>query len=599
MNAHRYDNLVGQDNVFGHTLELLSRHAAEDAAGAVHLDIACGFGRIAEPLVERFGVEYVGVDLDPEGLESLRGRGFEAHLTDLSGADAGEILTTVLDGRRLASISFLDGLEHLTDGSHVLQAVGALLAEHRGVAVFSVPNVTHVDVGIKALLGDWHYTDSGLLDATHFQLYSERSLTLAMRRAGLNRIDAYDVVLASSDQHFPLDHLGLAESTTINRWLRRTRRAADEHGITNQFVWAVTAVPPRAEVEIVRPEAEFFLSVVMRTQGRRSQELREALLCLAGQLNTDFEVLIVAHKTSVAEQIAIERVIEDQPPSLRHRIRLLVLDNGRRAAPLNLALREARGRYLGIFDDDDIVLGNWVDEFARAECTNRGRILRAVSLCQDVTHSEVRAIAGVRGLDSPKRVFTRRFSLTEHLALNQSPTLSWVFPRSLFLDFGLSFDESMTTTEDWEFLLRAAEIAGVTDIDRVVAIYQWWKDRETSKTLHSQEEWLANQREVERRIDAEPLLLPAGETRKLRKELLRLKELERIHKAQLKQISRSARRIAFLELKITRLRTKKERATRLARQERRRRLRLARELTDSRARPSRAFLARVRRKFRS
>ena len=116
----------------------------------------------------------------------------------------------------------------------------------------------------------------------------------------------------------------------------------------------------------------------------------------------------------------------------------------------------------------------------------------------------------------------------------------------------------MTTTEDWEFLLRAAEIAGVTDIDSVVAIYQWWKDRETSKTLHSQDEWLANQREVERRIDAEPLLLPAGEPRKLRKELLRLKELERIHKAQLKQISRSARRIAFLEGRVHRQKEKRE-----------------------------------------
>ncbi len=396
---------------------------------------------------------------------------------------------------------------------------GALLAEHRGVAVFSVPNVTHVDVGVKTLLGDWHYTESGLLDDTHYQLYSERSLLLAMRRAGLARVDAFDVVLASSDQHFPHDHVGLAEGTTINHWLRRTRRAIDEHGITNQFVWAVTAVPPRVEVESTRPDAEFFLSVVMRTQGRRSQELREALLCLSGQVNTDFEVLVVAHKTTVEEQIAIERVIEDQPPSLRGRIRLLVLDHGRRAAPLNLALKEARGRYLGIFDDDDIVLGNWVDEFARAESSNRGRILRAVSLCQDVTHSEVRAIAGVRGLESPKRVFTLRFSLTQHLSLNQSPSLSWVFPRSVYLDFGLSFDESMTTTEDWEFLLRAAEIAGVTDIEHVVAIYQWWRDRETSKTLHSHDEWLANQHEVERRIDAEPFLLPAGETRATRTDL--------------------------------------------------------------------------------
>lgn len=598
MSEHRYDNLVGQDNVFGHTLELLSRHVGVGSAGGVHLDIACGFGRIAEPLVERFGVEYVGVDLDPAGLANLRERGFEGHLADLSTSEAGDILAKILDGRRLVSISFLDGLEHLVDGGHALGAVGEMLAEHRAVAVFSVPNVTHVDVGIKTLLGDWHYTESGLLDATHYQLYSERSLALAMRRAGLKKIDEHNVVLARSDQHFPQDHLGLSESSTFNQWLRGVRQQAEPHGITNQFVWAVTAVPGHPDDEAVRTPSDLFLSVVMRTQGRRAQELREALLCLSGQLNTDFEVLIVAHKTTVPEQMAVERVIEDQPPSLRERIRLFVLDNGQRAAPLNLALREARGRYVGIFDDDDVVLGNWVDEFARAERSNRGRILRAVSLCQDVTHSEVRAIAGVRGLDRPKKIFTQQFSLTEHLAANQSPTLSWVFPRSLFLDFGLTFEESMTTTEDWEFLLRAAEIAGVTDIAQVVAIYQWWKDRETSKTLHSHDEWLANQNEVERRIDSEPFLLPAGETRKLRRDLLRLKELERITKAQERQIAKSARRIGFLEAKISRVRGKHEVASKKLRIERRRSTRLVREVRGLREQVRPSFLARVRNKLR-
>lgn len=201
-------------------------------------------------------------------------------------------------------------------------------------------------------------------------------------------------------------------------------------------------------------------------------------------------------------------------------------------------------------------------------------------------------------MDAPKRIHSLDFSLTEHLYANQSPTLSWVFPRSLHLDFGLGFDESMTTTEDWEFLLRAAEIAGVTDIAQSVAVYQWWKDRESSKTLHVEDEWLANQREVERRIDAEPLLLPAGETRRLRRDLLRLRELERITKAQERSLTRSARRISFLEGKITRIRAKKERAARNVRKERRRRVRLSRQLkrANELARPS--FLGRARAKLR-
>ncbi|QWZ07220.1 methyltransferase domain-containing protein [Nocardioides panacis] len=577
MSDHKYDNEVQADNKFGHTLELLARHMPEDAAGGVHLDIACGFGHIAEPLVDAHGVHYVGIDVDEAGLADLRARGLEGHAADLSTDDATDALLKILDGRRLVSVTFLDGLEHLTDGSHALAAVGQLVSQERAVAVFSVPNVTHVDVAIKNLLGQWTYTEAGLLDATHYQLWSAGSLEAALRRAGLQKVDTYDVELARSDQHFPTDHVGLSESTTIGEWVRSVRRRADPHAITNQFVWAVTSVPPRSDSTDVRQVSDTFLSVIMRTQGRRPQELREALLCLAGQSNEDFEVVLVAHKTSLEEQKTVEQVIADQPPGLRSRIRLLLLDHGRRSSPLNLALAEARGRYVGIFDDDDIVMGHWVESFAAAERQTPGRILRGVTLRQDVAVAHVRALPGVRAVSSPDSIYTQDFSLTEHLAANQSPPIGWVFPRSLYLDFGIKFEESMTTTEDWEFLLRAAEIAGVADIPRVLAIYHIWRDRESSRTLHPQDEWLQNQQEIERRIDSQPFLLPAGETRKLRRELLRLRALETQTAQQQRTLAQRDRRIAQLEDRVKGLRERQAKVRGQLQRERRRRARLARQ----------------------
>jgi SAM-dependent methyltransferase len=595
MNNHRYDNVVGLNNVYDHTLELLRRNLGEGEAtdGGVHLDIACGFGRIAESVSEQFGVEYVGVDVEDAGLDNLRSRGFEAHQADLSDDGAKEALLKVLDGRRLVSLTCLDGLEHMVEGRHLLDAVGDLLAEHRAVAVFSVPNVSHLDVSIKNLLGNWQYTPTGLLDSTHFQLYTARSLELALGRSGLRRIDSFDVVLAESDQHFPSDHTALSPQTAVYQWLRKIRDRAEPHGLTNQFVWAVTAVPPQGHSAGSDGSSEPFLSVIMRTQGRRPQELREAMLCLAGQTNADFEVIVVAHKTTIEEQKAVERVIEDQPQSIRDRIRLFVLDVGRRAAPLNLGLKHARGRYVGIFDDDDLVLGNWVQSFASAEPNAGGRLIRAVSLCQDVRHYEVRGVIGVRGEGSPKRIHNLEFLLSEHLYANQSPTLGWVFPRSLNEHLGLVFDESMTTTEDWEFLLQAAELAGVLDVPRAVAIYQWWIDRESSKTLHKQEEWAANQREVERRVDAQPLLLPAGESRALRRDQLRLKELERLTKMQERQLGKAARRISVLERRNTKL--KRQRDLALARWRRQQHRRRAQQGATPGRRMSRPFAASVRR----
>lgn len=539
---------VQPDNKLGHAMRLLEAHLpTERGDDGVHLDLACGSGALAEPLGEWLGLRYVGVDIDGDALAALRERGLEAHAVDLAAPDVAERLRAVLDGRRLVSVTFLDGLQHLSDGSHVLHALGELLAEHRALAVASVPNVTHLDVGLKAVLGTWDYTEAGLLDARHLHLFSERGLSAALRAAGLAPIGREDVVLARSDQHFPRDHVGISEATTFSRYLRGVRHDAEPTGLVNQFVWALTAAPPQPAPRWVEPasqETETFLSVVMRTQGRRIQELREALLCLAAQSSQDFEVLVVAHKTNAEEQKAVEVVIDDQPPSLRERIRLVLLDRGQRSAPINAGIEAARGRYVAIFDDDDVVMGDWVKEFRDAEREHGGRILRTIALKQGASVDSVRGLPGIRSTTAPEKAYDSDFSLAGHLVANQSPPIGWIFPRSLHTHFGLEYDDSMTTTEDWEFLLRAAQLAGVTDIARGTAIYRWWETRESSRTAHPVDEWAQNQREIERRIDSRPFLLPAGESRQLRADLLELKELR-------KRTKRMQRRITQLERKST------------------------------------------------
>lgn len=526
MSEHKYDNEVGPYNAYGRCLELLSRNVAPSEG--VHLDLACGLGPIATHVVASHGVHYVGVDFDSESVERLRGRGFEAHQLDLNAADVGDSLRTVLDGRPLASISMLDGLEHLVAGDNVLRAISSLLAEHRTVCILSVPNVTHVDVAVKALLGEWTYTASGLLDETHYRLFSGRSLEETLRGCGLARIDEADVVLAESDQHFPADHGALSASTPIGSYLRNLRGSVEPHGLTNQFVWAVTPAPERP---VPAPEEDApFLSVLMRTQGRRTHELREVLLCLSAQSFTDFEVVLTAHKVDVEQQIAVERIIADQPADLRGRIRLLLLDTGGRAAPLNHSLRHARGSYCVILDDDDLVLEHWAATFHAHAAAAPGRIVRSLAVAQETVRAEVQGLGVTRAVGPPEARFATEFSLLQHLTANQSPAHTWAFPRSMHRDFAMEFDESMSTTEDWEFLLRAVSLVGVTNVPLVTAIYHWWGNQGSSRTSHPFAEWRQNHSEVERRMDSAPFLLPTGETRDLRERLMRLAELEGSHR---------------------------------------------------------------------
>ena len=131
-----------------------------------------------------------------------------------------------------------------------------------------------------------------------------------------------------------------------------------------------------------------------------------------------------------------------------------------------------------------------------------------------------RGTTGTRAVSAVKSEYAEEFSFIEHLLMNSTPFMSVAFPRSLYRDIGMRFDESLTTTEDWDFLMRAASLVGVADSKEVTAIYRGWVTQDSSRTEHDMNEWLLNQYSVDRKFDSEPLLLPRGEARAIR-ELVR------------------------------------------------------------------------------
>lgn len=517
-----YDNAYSYDNVYGHAFELLKRNQHQIggyANGAIHLDIGCGFGRIAEPLTELLGLKYVGIDGEKSGLSSLSERGFEVHelmLTDYE-ATLGE-LKKICAGRKLASVTMLDVLEHLPNGDDVLLAIRDLIAEHKAVAVVSVPNIAHRDIGFRLAFGRWDYTEEGLLDYTHTRLFTSKFFSEILRYNGLHQIDEFNVDVARSDQHFPSTHPALASGSLLNEFLRTYRRNVDSFDTVNQFVFACVS-GPRSEARPYTQEREPkrpFLSIVMRTQGSRIHCMIEAFTALAGQTVRDFEVIVVGHKLTVEQQKAVERTIEDNPAWLRSRISLLRVNRGNRTHPLNEGFKAAAGEYISILDDDDIPLAHWVETFKTLAVKNSGKLLRTVAAKQDIRNVTILKRVGVRAESTPLP-YSSEFDLLDHLRGNQSPPVSIAFPRGAFHDLSLMFDESLTTTEDWDYMMRVILVVGVASSPSITSIYHWWLDgHHSSRTDHDNYEWQQNHMQILQKFDKLPLLLPPKTAHKIK-----------------------------------------------------------------------------------
>jgi glycosyltransferase involved in cell wall biosynthesis len=264
-----------------------------------------------------------------------------------------------------------------------------------------------------------------------------------------------------------------------------------------------------------RKTARPFLTVVMRTQGTRPHTLVEALTCLAGQTDDDFEVLVLGHKLTLDRLIEVEKVIEDTPVWLRNRIRFVRVDEGNRTRPLNKGFELAHGDYIVALDDDDIPMAHWVETFRRLHEREPGRVLRSVVVRQEVVNVTTAGRLGVRAQGPPDLRYALNFDFIQHLRLNQSPNFSVAFPRRTFHDLNLRFDEDLTTTEDWDFLMRNAAIVGVANAPEITGIYRWWLQDESSRAAHPPEEWQRNYDLVLDKLDAINILLPQGSARRL------------------------------------------------------------------------------------
>lgn len=272
---------------------------------------------------------------------------------------------------------------------------------------------------------------------------------------------------------------------------------------------------PSARDEVARklghPDGEL-MTIVMRTQGKRLEALRDALVCLAGQSDSRFEVLLVVHDRDAS---VIHEVLDDQPTWLRQRTTVLAAHGGTRARPLNVGLAAAHGSVVSFFDDDDLAFGHWVETVLNGTVRFPRRLLRTTVGVQRVTTAPWRGeVEGHSTQSAVELPYPEHFNLADHLRVNMTPFMALAFPRGFFELYGVA-DEELDVCEDWDLLLRAALSLGVVDIAAVTAIYRRWTSGNDSYTEHDPEVWSRDMDRVRAKCDAVPLILAPGSASEL------------------------------------------------------------------------------------
>jgi SAM-dependent methyltransferase len=499
--TERYRFDYDEDSVYGHAVRLITASAAKD--GLV-LDIGCGYGAIAEP-VTAAGLHYVGLDLEEGGLADLSGRGFETHPLDLRDvSNLSTRLSEILGGRRVGAFVALDVIEHLLEGPEVLRILRSLAEETSPTSlVVSIPNVTHVDLAAKALIGRWDVTPMGLLDETHVSLYSSTRLETVLGDSGWIETARDDFVLVESDQHFPAISAPLRSGSPLHDFIAALRSRAQPGATVNQFVRSYRPGAMR-EPSIIGPvePGSVFLSVIVPSAKASLEMLEDCLVSLDGQSIQNFELIVVTHNESESR---VRDLVGAFSGGLAARTTFCDGTDLPRAGALNRAIERACGYYVSVVDPDVVLFGNWIETFGSLSENALGAVLRAIPATQQARHLPWPNAAHLKGHEATGAPSTPDMpvpSLIDVLTDDVMPASSVAIPRSCFVDLGLSYDASLGDAGEWLLAAEASLLCGLecsaSNVTAMRRITGAPLERDESASL------------VREALDRGPVLLPAG-----------------------------------------------------------------------------------------
>lgn len=145
------------------------------------LDVGCNEGYIG--LHAHNTNVFYGLDYSPDAIEIAKTIYRDSEVMDLNYPEQLKFIPEKYD-----VIVFADVLEHLIDPKSTLEYFMNYLEEN-GKIIISLPNIANWQVRLNLLLGRFDYKDNGIMDKTHFHLYTFKSARLLVEDCRLQIIE--------------------------------------------------------------------------------------------------------------------------------------------------------------------------------------------------------------------------------------------------------------------------------------------------------------------------------------------------------------------------------------------------------------------------
>lgn len=156
-------------------------------------------------VLHEWGHRVTGVEIDPDAAELASAFADDVVVGDLDSVDSdGRFLLDRFAGADFDTLIAADVLEHVRRPADTLERA-LRCVKPDGRIFLSIPNVAHADIRLSLVDGRFDYTENGLMDRTHIQMFTLRSLVEMIRSVGLAPVTIDRTVVPIGDTELGVD----------------------------------------------------------------------------------------------------------------------------------------------------------------------------------------------------------------------------------------------------------------------------------------------------------------------------------------------------------------------------------------------------------